>query len=377
MAVVLSRPRRDRARGPPRSRRRPRPGGRRRARGGAQPGRPDPHARRRAAERARQRGSRRPAAAGASTSSARSRRSARSRERALVDAALPIALPDELSAGDALSIGIAGLAGWLSLEWCAQLRAGESVLVLGASGPVGRVACRRRGCSARGRVVAAARERAALEPLRRPRCRRRSSSSTGDYAGGAPRRRGGGFDVVIDPLFGEPLVAALSATAPGARVVSLGASAGPTATIARAALARPAASSPTGTARPRPPSSAPRTSRCAGSCWPASSSPPGTSSSRSSASRRPSSARPPIRTASSCSFPRRVRSTTTADRKDPALLTDVRTEGVGSLLRPPELLEARRRHEAGDAQPRGRSSGSRIARSATRSRCRRRSASAS
>jgi NADPH2:quinone reductase len=47
---------------------------------------------------------------------------------------------------------------------------------------------------------------------------------------------GEGFTVVIDPLWGEPAVAALDAAAPGARVVQLGQSAGPAAEIASATV---------------------------------------------------------------------------------------------------------------------------------------------
>jgi NADPH:quinone reductase-like Zn-dependent oxidoreductase len=156
-------------------------------------------------------------------------------ERALVDAARSIPLPDALDDAAALAIGIAGLAGWLALESAAALARGESVLVLGASGPVGHVSVQAARLLGAGHVVAAARDVAAIEPLRALGADA-VVSLEGDAAAALRDAAGDGFDVVIDPLFGEPLVAALSATAPGARVVSVGASAGPTATISRAAL---------------------------------------------------------------------------------------------------------------------------------------------
>jgi NADPH2:quinone reductase len=157
-------------------------------------------------------------------------------QRALVDAALPIPLPDALDDGAALTLGIAGLAGWLALESVAALAAGESVLVLGASGPVGHVGVQAARLLGAGRVVAAARDLAAIEPLRALGADE-VVSLDGDAATALRSAAGeGGFDVVLDPLFGAPLVAALGATAPGARVVSVGASAGPTATIPRALL---------------------------------------------------------------------------------------------------------------------------------------------
>ena len=156
-------------------------------------------------------------------------------ERALVESALPIPLPDALDDGAALTIGIPGLAGWLALESAAALAPGESVLVLGASGPVGHVGVQAARLLGAGRVVAAARHVAAIEPLRALGADA-VVSLEGDAAAALRSAAGDGFDVVIDPLFGAPLVAALAATAPGARIVSVGASAGPTATIPRALL---------------------------------------------------------------------------------------------------------------------------------------------
>ena len=146
--------------------------------------------------------------------------------RALVATELPIPLPDDLSTADALAIGIAGLAGWLALERAAELAAGESVLVLGASGAVGQIAVQAARLLGAGRVVAAARELGSVGDLGADAV----VELTGDYRAALREASGEGFDVVVDPLFGEPLEAALTATAPGARLVSLGASAGSTVT---------------------------------------------------------------------------------------------------------------------------------------------------
>ncbi|HEX4033377.1 MAG TPA: zinc-binding alcohol dehydrogenase family protein [Solirubrobacteraceae bacterium] len=153
-------------------------------------------------------------------------------QRALVAAELPIALPDELSTADALAIGIAGLAGWLALDRAAALRPGESVLVLGASGAVGQIAVQAARLLGASRVVAAAREPCAVEDLGADAI----VELTGDYPAALRDAAGDGFDVVIDPLFGKPLEAALTASAPGARLVSVGASAGATAEIERSGL---------------------------------------------------------------------------------------------------------------------------------------------
>jgi NADPH:quinone reductase len=156
-------------------------------------------------------------------------------QRALIDPTIAIPLPDDVTAGAALAIGIAGLAGWLSLTLRARLQPGERVLVLGASGAVGRIAVQGARLLEAGRVVAAGRSLDALEPLRALGADALVELS-GDYEQALKDESGGGFDVVVDPLFGQPLLAALAATADGARIVTLGSSAGATATLTRTAL---------------------------------------------------------------------------------------------------------------------------------------------
>jgi NADPH:quinone reductase-like Zn-dependent oxidoreductase len=156
-------------------------------------------------------------------------------QRALIDPAIAVPLPDDVTSGAALAIGIAGLAGWLSLTLRARLQAGERVLVLGASGAVGRIAVQGARLLGAGRVVAAGRSLDTLEPLRALGADALVELS-GDYEQALKAESDGGFDVVVDPLFGEPLLAALTATADGARIVSLGSSASATATLTRTAL---------------------------------------------------------------------------------------------------------------------------------------------
>jgi NADPH2:quinone reductase len=151
-------------------------------------------------------------------------------ERAPVDPAYSFTVPDGLDAGLAVACGIAGLAAWLPLEWRARLQPGESVLVLGASGVVGQIGVQAARLLGAGRVVAAARSREVLERL--------GADEFVVLGGGddraALRDAAGrhGFDVVLDPIYGAPLEAAMPATAEGARVVTLGALAGDRATIA-------------------------------------------------------------------------------------------------------------------------------------------------
>lgn len=153
-------------------------------------------------------------------------------ERTLVrpDQVLPV--PDGLDDGLAVCMGIAGLAAWLSLAHHAQLRKGESALVLGATGVVGQIAVQAAKLLGAGRVVAAGRDASALQ-----RAARLGADATVVLGGSDDGRAlsseaGEGFDVVIDPIYGPPLAAALGATASGARLVTIGSGAGASAEIA-------------------------------------------------------------------------------------------------------------------------------------------------
>lgn len=150
-------------------------------------------------------------------------------ELALVKPAAAFDVPEGLDDGQALAIGAAGLAAWLTLTYQAKLAEGERVLVLGASGAAGQIAMQAAKLLGASRVVGAARDTAAVErvgvadavvPL-----------ADGNPAEALAAAAEGGFDVVIDPLGGEFLVAAVGATAPGARLVNFGNNAGSEVTL--------------------------------------------------------------------------------------------------------------------------------------------------
>jgi NADPH:quinone reductase-like Zn-dependent oxidoreductase len=147
-----------------------------------------------------------------------------------VDPSTGFPIPDGLDPGLAVSMGIAGLAAWLPLTWRAALQPGETVLVLGASGVVGQIAVQAAKLLGAARVIAAARDRETLERLRE-----QGADAIvvleGDYRQALKDAAGDGYDVVLDPLYGPPLEAALSATAQGARVVTVGTSAAESAAI--------------------------------------------------------------------------------------------------------------------------------------------------
>src|SRR4029079_13378161 len=77
--------------------------------------------------------------------------------RAVTDAEDAVDVPDALSDAEAAAIGVAGIAAWLALVERAKLQPGERVLVLGASGAVGRFAVQIARALGAERGVAAAR----------------------------------------------------------------------------------------------------------------------------------------------------------------------------------------------------------------------------
>jgi NADPH:quinone reductase len=154
-------------------------------------------------------------------------------ERAAVPEAALTPVPEGADAEVAVALGIAGMAGWLPLVWRAPVREGETVLVLGATGTAGLVAVQAARLLGAGRVIAAGRD-----PERLARAAEVGADEivrigeTEDLAREFRRASGGhGPTLIFDPLWGEPLVAALDAAATGARVVNVGQSAGAEATI--------------------------------------------------------------------------------------------------------------------------------------------------
>jgi NADPH:quinone reductase len=133
------------------------------------------------------------------------------------------------------ALGIAGLAGWLPLAWRAPVHEGETVLVLGATGTVGVVAVQAARMLGAGRVVAAGRNEAGLERAAHVGADATVRLGEADDADRLREACGGdGPNLVVDPLWGEPLAAAVRAAAKGARIINVGQSAGAETTLASA-----------------------------------------------------------------------------------------------------------------------------------------------
>ncbi len=135
-------------------------------------------------------------------------------------------VPDEVDDVLAITMGIAGTGALLPLEQ-AQIKPGESVLILGATGTLGQIALQLARILGAGHVVGAARNAAALGRLReRGLADAVVALGGGDDAQALRAVAGDGFDVVLDGVCGAPLLAALKATRWGARIMTIGTGAG-------------------------------------------------------------------------------------------------------------------------------------------------------
>src|SRR5450432_242761 len=84
-------------------------------------------------------------------------------EKALADSRLAVPLPDGVSASVIAAAMIPAISSWVALTKRASLRHGQSVLVLGATGTAGQLAVQIAKHLGAGRVVAAGRDRTALD----------------------------------------------------------------------------------------------------------------------------------------------------------------------------------------------------------------------
>ena len=165
-------------------------------------------------------------------------------ERSLVDARRCIALPDELSDTDAAAMAITGMSSWAAFVERAQLRAGETVLINGATGASGRLAIQVAKHLGAKKVIATGRNAASFDELR---------ALGADVAIALTQERGvlaqafenefaQGVDVVLDYVWGpsaEALIVAGAKAGPEAvpiRYVQIGAMSGSDITLPGAAL---------------------------------------------------------------------------------------------------------------------------------------------
>jgi NADPH2:quinone reductase len=128
-------------------------------------------------------------------------------------------IPDGLGDEGALVCGTAGLTAWLAVSWRAPVQPDDTVLVLGASGTLGSVAVQGAKLLGARRVIGAAR-RTDLVPA--------AADEIVDLNVEGPIPEA---TYIVDGLWGEPFERAMASAAVGVRVVHLGQSAGPAATV--------------------------------------------------------------------------------------------------------------------------------------------------
>ena len=122
-------------------------------------------------------------------------------------------LPDGVSDDLAAALGLSAVAAWMALSWRGQLRPGEHVLVLGASGNVGQIAVQAARLLGAGRVVAACRDphgRARASELGADAVADVTGEDTDTVADRLAQAAGDRVDLVLDPVWGMPAEAAMA-----------------------------------------------------------------------------------------------------------------------------------------------------------------------
>lgn len=168
-------------------------------------------------------------------------------ERTVVRRVQCFSVPKELDDVTVAAISNPGVSAWLSLKHGGKLAAGETVLILGATGVTGKLAVQIAKILGAGRVVAAGRKEHVLSTLHELGADSTIRLDTPDEELIAAFRREAGekrFDVVLDYLWGHPTEALLKAITgeefaigeSETRLVEAGESAGPTITLPAAVL---------------------------------------------------------------------------------------------------------------------------------------------
>lgn len=127
--------------------------------------------------------------------------------------------PKSVSFEEAAAVPLAGLTAYQCLHTAAKLQAGESCVIVGASGGVGSFAVQlARIAQARVVAVASRRNHEYLEQLGASRA---VDYTAGDFSRGVKALLPDGADVVYDCVGGEALAQAYECVRPGGRVVSI------------------------------------------------------------------------------------------------------------------------------------------------------------
>ena len=168
-------------------------------------------------------------------------------ERAVVSRAWCLPVPSQIDDATAAALPNPAVSAWLALVWRAQLRPGEIVLILGATGVAGQLAVQIAKHLGAERVVAAGRNRRVLATLPGLGANATIPLDLPDQEliAAFVREAGSkGFDIVIDYVWGRPTEVLLEAltrhdlkgAASRTRLVEIGEMAGPTISLSAAVL---------------------------------------------------------------------------------------------------------------------------------------------
>jgi len=147
-------------------------------------------------------------------------------ERTIVPAAEVWEVPDDVDDKTAISLGIAATGAIVPLQQ-ANIRSGENVLILGATGTLGRIALQLARRFGAGHIVGASRSKSALAKLKQQGLADEVVAlGEPDDVTALKAVSRDGFDVVLDLVCGQPLLNALKATRWQARIMTIGTGAG-------------------------------------------------------------------------------------------------------------------------------------------------------
>ena len=147
-------------------------------------------------------------------------------ERTIVPSAEVWEVPDDVDDRTAISLGIAATGAIVPLQQ-ANIKSGENVLILGATGTLGRIALQLARRFGAGYIVGASRSKSALEALKRHGLADEVVVlGEADDVAALKAASKEGFDVVLDLVCGQPLLNALKATRWQARIMTIGTGAG-------------------------------------------------------------------------------------------------------------------------------------------------------
>lgn len=150
-----------------------------------------------------------------------------------------VPLPDGVDPVLLAALGLSAVAALMALTWRGELTAGEQVIVLGAGGVVGQSAIQLARAAGARRVVAGARSTAARARALEVGADAVVALDTSDVDELAARFAAavdGPVDLMLDPLFGAPAVAAARSLGAGGRWVNLGGAAGESAPVTSSLL---------------------------------------------------------------------------------------------------------------------------------------------